>query len=624
MARAISVSEAVVTRAMLLAAAGLWASCQLLTDFELDPVAEQGAELCSDGLDNDYNGLVDCQNFSCLTSAPCCDILDVLFEDDFRAGDRACADCARACEDPAAACLPHDELWHAWPCPLPRVCEGGLRLDIETEVCHAIGALARHPLPIEAGLHLDAEVAGAPERDGYLEVGLTLDDERALAGAAEACGPAHEVDTFASVVVRGTGDSLRLAATLRGDEIGHHEVGDADTPRTIGITILFDRRLEYSVDGVPFATSAEPLPRPRRPARLVLVGNAGPDARILQVRARAGQNCPVPDAFALAGQDLASSISIPSPRLVLDGYDGDAYHPAVLRSNSQIELYFTACRSEPDGSCEANTTSIGRAVERDAEFEIEPRTPVFAGAALAGADASNLSLGAVSADEGLLGLAADQPILRVTLGEGPAIGEAVFGASPLAAWDRTDVCCPSLVEVGGQAFLFYAARQGPGHPFHIGVAISEHGGPFLRPVNRPWTESSSFSLADIFQPVLSPGAPGEFDAESIKHPTVVYDERRQVFRMWYQATDFFGRTTIGYAVSADGLEWVKWSGNPALDPEEFGLASFGAPAALLLADGTVRMWIDATPLGATTIEDRRRRIIEFSNRGVPYELVGID
>jgi predicted GH43/DUF377 family glycosyl hydrolase len=61
-------------------------------------------------------------------------------------------------------------------------------------------------------------------------------------------------------------------------------------------------------------------------------------------------------------------------------------------------------------------------------------------------------------------------------------------------------------------------------------------------------------------PVLSPDQPWEKAA--VMCPDVIWDAEAKVFRMWYSGGEQYEPDAIGYATSADGMNWNKNAGNP--------------------------------------------------------------
>jgi len=78
----------------------------------------------------------------------------------------------------------------------------------------------------------------------------------------------------------------------------------------------------------------------------------------------------------------------------------------------------------------------------------------------------------------------------------------------------------------------------------IGTADSDWGHP-----EGPWTK--------YFAPVLDVGEWLSWDGISVSAPTVLWDERARIYRMWYTGFDGW-EYRIGYAVSADGYGWTKY------------------------------------------------------------------
>src|SRR5262249_25154866 len=137
--------------------------------------------LCGDGVDNDGDGLADCQDFKCLGQPVCCDQPVILFADDFT--QRACA--ATDCATPDVNCTLGDG-WQAWGLPMPALCGGGLT-PMKTQICYDVGALAQTMLQLHPGMSIWVRFAGVPEVAGRLVVGLTKKD--LIASGTTECGP---------------------------------------------------------------------------------------------------------------------------------------------------------------------------------------------------------------------------------------------------------------------------------------------------------------------------------------------------------------------------------------------------------------------------------------------------
>src|SRR5262245_60861435 len=111
-------------------------ACSLATNFDRSKAVEQTAALCSDSIDNDGDGLADCQDWKCAGQRACCTIPVIVLQDDFE-GD-ACS--ALACGT-QASCPPDPARWQMWGSPLPMVCEGAF-VSGKTEQCYDVGLIS--------------------------------------------------------------------------------------------------------------------------------------------------------------------------------------------------------------------------------------------------------------------------------------------------------------------------------------------------------------------------------------------------------------------------------------------------------------------------------------------------
>lgn len=113
-------------------------------------------------------------------------------------------------------------------------------------------------------------------------------------------------------------------------------------------------------------------------------------------------------------------------------------------------------------------------------------------------------------------------------------------------WEN-EINRPSAVYVDGIYHLWYTGQllreknQGFSHIFH---AVSTDGIHFER----------------RSQPVLSPEYPWE--KNSVMNPDVMWDEKEQLFKMWYSGGEQYEPDAIGYATSRDGICWDKHGDSP--------------------------------------------------------------
>jgi predicted GH43/DUF377 family glycosyl hydrolase len=91
-------------------------------------------------------------------------------------------------------------------------------------------------------------------------------------------------------------------------------------------------------------------------------------------------------------------------------------------------------------------------------------------------------------------------------------------------------------------------------------------------------------------PVLRPGSQGEWDHAAVSDAAVVSDGR--LYHMWYSSAPAAPR--IGYAWSADGIEWNNCAGNPVVPLGPAGSWDHGSTdsAAVVLdtESGALTMW----------------------------------
>jgi len=118
--------------------------------------------------------------------------------------------------------------------------------------------------------------------------------------------------------------------------------------------------------------------------------------------------------------------------------------------------------------------------------------------------------------------------------------------NPATAWEQA-VNRPSVVKLAGSYHLWYTGQTNDRSC--IGHAVSLDGRSFYRRSE---------------QSVLSPERPWEQVA--VMCPSVLYDVASGLFRMWYSAGENYEPNAIGYATSADGVNWTKYAGNPVFAP----------------------------------------------------------
>ncbi len=122
----------------------------------------------------------------------------------------------------------------------------------------------------------------------------------------------------------------------------------------------------------------------------------------------------------------------------------------------------------------------------------------------------------------------------------PVLSPGVAGT-----WDSYSVRSSTVLFKDGE-YCFYYFATGVLSGIRIGLAKSQDG--------IHWEKFQG-------NPILSPGAPGSWDANTVYHPKVVHDGAK--FYMWYAGSDG-NYVRGGWATSADGKSWTKHPTNPVL------------------------------------------------------------
>jgi len=148
----------------------------------------------------------------------------------------------------------------------------------------------------------------------------------------------------------------------------------------------------------------------------------------------------------------------------------------------------------------------------------------------------------------------------------------VMDVGPPGSWESVGVSSSTVILDGDVYRMWYVgASWETTFVARIGYAESPDG--------IVWTRQP--------EPVLDVGmASGSFDRRVVAHPEVVFDGN--LYHMWYAGDDQDGHRRIGYATSADGIEWAKYPDNPVLEKPiyEVDLPN------VLIEGSTFRMWFE--------------------------------
>ena len=123
----------------------------------------------------------------------------------------------------------------------------------------------------------------------------------------------------------------------------------------------------------------------------------------------------------------------------------------------------------------------------------------------------------------------------------------VLGPRASSGWEDR-VNRPTVIKHKGIYHMWYIGQTSE-HSW-IGYATSSDG--------LTWERSGD-------KAVLSPEEPWE--GVAVMCPHVVWDDEKQLYRMWYSAGEQYEPNAIGYATSADGLSWTKLGGNPVFSAD---------------------------------------------------------
>jgi len=139
------------------------------------------------------------------------------------------------------------------------------------------------------------------------------------------------------------------------------------------------------------------------------------------------------------------------------------------------------------------------------------------------------------------------------------------------SWDDDGVANPCVIKDGDVYKMWYAGHE---NSLRIGYASSPDG--------ITWTKSPQ-------NPVLDLGMVGSWEDEEITEPTIIKDGG--IYKMWY--TGIHNEIpSIGHATSPDGINWIKYTGNPVIVSGASGSWEEGGvgEACVVKDGGTYKMW----------------------------------
>jgi len=148
----------------------------------------------------------------------------------------------------------------------------------------------------------------------------------------------------------------------------------------------------------------------------------------------------------------------------------------------------------------------------------------------------------------------------------------IFSYGSTGTWDGLNVGGTAIVRDRGSCHLWYQGANNPTN-YRIGYASSSDG--------LTWSRYGS-------NPVLDVGPSSTWEAFNVFNPSVIRSEG--LLGMWYTGSTSSYNQCIGYATSADGINWVKDTTNPVLSPG-LGWDSYLVSECNVIFDETIyRMW----------------------------------
>lgn len=157
------------------------------------------------------------------------------------------------------------------------------------------------------------------------------------------------------------------------------------------------------------------------------------------------------------------------------------------------------------------------------------------------------------------------------------------------AWDGRGLAWPSVVYQDGIYHMYYGAKSKTNRA--IGLAISTDGLNWTK-YDDPSTVETPFQESD---PVLV--ASQAWDLKSVDRPSVQYTPDG-----WVMLFAGGGRNEQGLALSADGVHWEVFSGNPILTPATFPVNNGKTwDNALLFHNGTYHYFMEIGLLNGTDL-----------------------
>lgn len=151
----------------------------------------------------------------------------------------------------------------------------------------------------------------------------------------------------------------------------------------------------------------------------------------------------------------------------------------------------------------------------------------------------------------------------------------VFNPAAGGGWDDQFAFAPAVLWNGASYQMWYAGSSVASATRKIGYATSANG--------TVWVRQGS-------APVLNPGTAGAWDEKGVSFPSVL--KEGSTYKMWYTGQDAAGVGRVGYATSPDGIVWTKSLNNPVLNVGSAGSwdAVYAGMASVIKVGSTYQLW----------------------------------
>ena len=152
-------------------------------------------------------------------------------------------------------------------------------------------------------------------------------------------------------------------------------------------------------------------------------------------------------------------------------------------------------------------------------------------------------------------------------------------------WDNSWIFTGEVLNDGTKYHMWYSGCDTLSAWVKIGHATSTDG--------LTWTKDPS-------NPVLVADGSGGWEYQRVENPSVLFDGA--VYHVWYSGGSAPFRWKIGYATSADGINWTKDLSNPVLSTGPSGAWDSQSVACMSVLDssGKYKMWYFGSKLNVST------------------------